>query len=687
MADNFFSTPSQAWRTPYGGDVSSTFVVGEQEQPNFEPIWKKPYGADAPSVIPGGAQTPVDSITNSSNSSEIDPLTGQPIVRNVVQPTNDATYSPLLDNSQNSVIQQHRSLVDKALDYNGIGVGGNLAAGGLGGVLGARTVPWLMNQVTQHVRMDLSATPATLAERVTKYWRLNHDPKFWDASKLELLTQTEGAKSGVTAAEMSAASGSKVFGYGQSILKGVGVAGSFMIVDHLADQMLFGKDQHNGIGDSINSALVPAALLIGPNTSMLKIGLVGAGAIVAGKLIGSSLSNREDPSYSRYFRQSTPESLLLAAEALLPMKPMAGLNWKRAAIIGGTWLAFRGMNALLDPAPPSETKDQAWDLLGDDAKRRTDGSMKDAINKFGELGIGNESHGLMAWTNVFKDGMGKVQGARGESALQVYRTEWLTKPTDQFGSMLEANRGAAILTIAFAESRLAHGTHVPTITDTPTYLLEGKNLDMGGKAARDFIIARINIENAKKQVQENLGKEIAGKIVEQSEVADLNSVKKRIEAQESKIYGEHDMDAVVKELAKWGEGLNAVHMAKLEVDLRNTIAANQNSQDDRYKAKLFRDLATIYLATAYAKQVGDPQGASKLLGGDTDSGRRALDITGQQRGFDGALDCIARAAQLDDSNLDTPQLYRIAQQINANLPGNIQKQMTDGKYDPLQIRH
>ncbi len=382
----------------------------------------------------------------------------------------------------------------------------------------------------------------------------------------------------------------------------------------------------------------------------------------------------------------SPERRLTSAEALLPMKPMAGLNWKRAALIGGTWLAFRGINALLDPPPQGETKDQAWNLLGDDAKKRTDGSMNEAIDKFAALGVGDESSGLMAWSNVFKEGMGKTKGARGESALQVYRTEWLTKPTNQFGSMLEANRGAAILTTAFAESRLAHGTHVPTITDTPTYLLQGKNLDMGGKAARDFIIARINIDNAKKQVQENLGKEIAGKTVEQSEITDLDRVKERIETQEAKIYGEHDMDAAVRELAKWGEGLNAVHMAKLEVDLRNTIAANQNSQDNRYKAKLFRDLATIYLATAYGKQDGDPQGASKLLGGDTDSGRMALDMTGQQRGFDGALDCIARAAQLDDANLDTPQLYQIAQQINAKLPGNIQKQMTDGKYNPLQIR-
>ncbi len=55
--------------------------------------------------------------------------------------------------------------MDRALDYNGVGVGGNLVAGGVGGVLGARTVPWLMNQVTKNVEMDLTAAPTNLAER------------------------------------------------------------------------------------------------------------------------------------------------------------------------------------------------------------------------------------------------------------------------------------------------------------------------------------------------------------------------------------------------------------------------------------------------------------------------------------------------------------------------------------------
>ncbi len=882
-----FSIPSsesrgQTWRAPYGGDVGSTFVIGQQEEQRQQSIWKNPYVAEATSIVSFGQQYSVNSSENNRNSSEVDPLTGQQIIRNATQTYGDASNGQVAVSSQQdrgqtlnkstteswlqqSEITRQRLLVDKALDYNPVGVEGNLIAGGIGGVLGSRTVPWLMNRYTRGVSLDSGAEPTSFRERVTKVWRDNYDPNSWGGPDLEFITRQidgpsglakqmagfnqpvqaglewrsqratlfepfrrveifaddverakaaeraitankqaiapnagqgkalftskelkfledlkqpgaimpfgleqsiarnsefhsllsfrgntfarlsdprilivskadssfarlstvtdaiaqheqvvvsgqkglftaseltalkeyrDAAQSAARATELSSAGRIKSFvgGYGPSILKGVGVAGSLMVVDHYADQLLFGKNHANGIGDSINSALVPAALLIGPQTSMWKVGLVGAGALVAGKLIGASLSKGEEPSYSRYFSQSMPESLLLAAEALLPLKPAAAggfgefLNWKRAALIGGTWLAFRGMNILFDPPSQSDTRAAAWELLAEDSKKRTDGSMNDAIDKFKALGAGDESHGIMAWSNVFKEGMGKTKGARGEAALQVYRTEWLTKPTSEFGSMLEANRGAAILCTAFAESRLAHGTHVPTIVDTPTYLLEGKNLDLGGKAARDLIIARINIENAKKQVQENLDKEVVGKKVNQSEIADLDDVKKRIEAGEVKIYGEHDMIGAIEELAKWGEGLNAAHMAKLEVNLRNTIAANQNSSDDRYKAKLFRDLATIYLSSAYAKQVGDPQSAARLLGGDTYSGRQALDMSGSERGFDGALDCIARARELDPNNADLVQLYQIAQQINAKLPGNIQKQMNDHKYNPMQIR-
>ncbi len=872
-------TGNGQWRAVYGGDTGTTFRPGQQQQQQQQQDqtqpqgqWRKPYGADSPLVVPPNQQPPVQDRQvppRNQNGGDVDPLTGQPLRRpapvtgnpwdrpaNVPgqpqQPGNGQMQPGMT--AQQADIAQKRKIVDQALDYNTVGWGGNLLAGGTGGIIGRHTVPWIMDKVSSTVKLDAKAEPVTFRERAVRYWQDNHDAARWNRSELEfarkaldgaeglsskmkgfhtpvvdalelateraklmepftkasavgnaaeieaalatarrantagrtalfaaeeltlleetvktgkvqqtvvdafnvnaasqqalklrhdtfqfladaknpitaasealpsrlrtvtdainahnglteagqkgLFTQAEmnalkeyqtAAKAaGVTIGDVTAMSKFKETAgrYGTSFIKGAGIVGTIMVADHYADKWLFNKNHGNGIGDSINSVLVPAAFLAGPKKTLPLIA-TSVGALLVGKTIGASLPEGEQARYSRYFRQSTGESLLLGAEFLLPMKAATegGLNWKRGLLMAGTWAAFRVKNAVFDAAPQSDTKDKAFELLGNDAKKRTDGSMTSAIDKFGALGAGDESHGIMAWSNVFKEGQGKTKGARGEAALQVYRTEWLTKPTTQFASMLEANRGAAILCTAFAESRLAHGTHVPTITDTPTYLLEGKNIDMGGKAARDFIIARINIENAKKQVQENLGKEIAGKKVEQSEIADLDNVKQRIEAQEAKIYGEHDMAGAVKELAKWGEGLNATHMAKIEVDLRNTIAANQNSQDNRYKAKLYRDLATVYLSSAYAKQDGDPQSASKLLGGDTNAGRMAQDITAQQRGYDGALDCIARAYQLDNSNADTAQLYEIAKQINNKLPGNIQKQMTDGKYNPLQIRH
>ncbi|MBC7998003.1 MAG: hypothetical protein IAF58_08680 [Leptolyngbya sp.] len=521
--------------------------------------------------------------------------------------------------------------------------------------------------------------------------RVNAGKPLFTPAEVAALKEYEVAAKSATlgAAELSAVGKAKEFAgkYGSSFLKGAGVAGSLMIVDHYADKMLFGKSHGHGVGDSLNSVLIPLALFAGPKKTVPMIA-TGVGALVVGKMVGSSLEEGENAKFSRYFRQGTTESIALAAEALVPMKGggMLGANWKRAGLMAATWTAFRVQNAIFDSAPPSETKDKAWELLGDDAKKRTQGSMNDAIDKFASLGKGNESTGIFTFTNVFKEGQGKTVGARGEAALHVYRTEWLTKPTNQFGSLLEGQRGAAILTTAFAESRLAHGTHVPTIKDSPTYLLEGKNLDLGGKAARDFIIGRINAENAKKQVEQNLGKEIAGKKVEQSEIADLDSVKKRIEQSEAKIYGEHDMTGAVKELASWGQGLNAIHMGKIEVDLRNTIAANKDSTDTRYKAKLFRDLATIYVANAYSKQDGDPQSAAKLLGGDTNAGRQALDMTGQPRGYDGAFNCLQMARQLDPNNPDLAQLEAIAKSVNDKLPAGIQRQMNTGKHNPLQIR-
>ncbi|HEY9786506.1 MAG TPA: hypothetical protein V6D17_13950 [Candidatus Obscuribacterales bacterium] len=479
--------------------------------------------------------------------------------------------------------------------------------------------------------------------------------------------------------------------YGASIAKGAGIAAAFMVADHYLDKAINGKDHANGIGSSLNSVLVPTAFLAGEKLGFKKMALLGIGSMaaghIAGRMLDEALPAGEYPRFSKTFSQSTPESLILAGEFLLPMKSATkGFNIKKAGLMLGTWAAFRVGNYLFSSGPPSEVKEDAFNLLVSDSQVRTAGSMNDAIDKFKSLGKGDESTGIMSFTNWVKEGKGKTKGGRGEAALDFYRQAWLTKSNDQFSSMLEAYRGATILCTAFAESRLSKGTHIPTETQAPTYILEGKNLDLGGKAARDLIIARINIDRAKTEAQNKMGQEVGGKKVTEHEIADLDKVKERIAESEAKIYGKHDMRGVVDELAHWGQGLNATHFAKLEVALRDNIAKNQNG-DKRYLAKLYRDLATIYIASAEMKKGGDPRSAQRMLYGDNFQGRQARDVTGQMRGFDGAMDVIRRAQELDPQNTgDVEQLNAMAVKLDKEIQESLKAQGQNPVYDPLQVR-
>ena len=695
--ENSLKTDSGVWRAPYGPSAAPYLKAVPPQTPGQEdslgeaqvkPVWRNIYGVDAPIIVQPIQQNPAHPPLERRPPAAVDPATGQPLKRieNKVQSnqssnleTQEISTKNLDTNAQlNAELRRKRVLVDQSLEYNTVGTTGNIVSGAVGGVIGARAVPWVMDRISDRVRLNPDLQPQSTTQRIARFWQDNFDSRTWNRKELELMRESEGAaRSAVpTASELTKLGRAKAYasGYAPAIAKGAGVAGSMMVVDHYADKFLFGKNHQNGIGDSINSALVPAALLIGPKTSVWKMGAIGAGALLAGKLIGSSVQEGKYPSYSRVFRQSTSESLLLAAEALLPFKQIAPsgvgkfVNWKQAALIGGTWLAFRGANLLFDAKPPSETKNKAWELLAEDAKERTGSSMTAAIDKFRALGQGNESHGILEWTNIFKQGA--VGGHRGEAALEVYRAEWLTNPSSQYKSMIEAYRGATILCTAFAESRLEHGTHVPTIQDKPTYILADKNLDLGGKAAANFAVARAYLEGTKKQVQDNAGKEVAGKKVSNDEVASLSAVEKRINEDEAKIYGKHDMTAAIKELADWGKGFNEVHIAKLEVELRNTIASNKDSTDSRYKAKLYRDLATIYLAKAYAMKERDPNSAQRMLKGNTNAGRNALDITGQRRGFDGAYDCLKSARALHPDNADITELETFAAEVSRGLPGS-----------------
>jgi hypothetical protein len=221
---------------------------------------------------------------------------------------------------------------------------------------------------------------------------------------------------------------------------------------------------------------------------------------------------------------------------------------------------------------------------------------------------------------------------------------------------------------------------------TTDFILGGKNLDLGAQALRGLIIAQTNVDRAKQQTQNEMGKPDHDKTVTQSEISDLDKVGQNINnVIQNQIYGKHDIPGSINDLTNEYKN-NMKGTTLLMMDINNSLALNRTSTNKQFVGKLFRDLATIDMAMAqYNLQNGaDAGGAATFLYG-TDQGRQTAYNNGQPRGYDGALDAIALAKQYDPNNPDLPQLEAYAQQLEQKVPGAVQKQQSNPIFNPLNV--
>ncbi len=291
-------------------------------------------------------------------------------------------------------------------------------------------------------------------------------------------------------------------------------------------------------------------------------------------------------------------------------------------------------------------------------KDRTSGSMNAAIDSFKSL------------------------GEQDNYALRLYTSDWL-RPDRKYDGMMSAYRGAVILTDAFGESRLDKGTLLPG--KTKDFILPGKDLDIGGQALRALIIAQKNVERAKQQTTNEMGQDEKGKKVAQDELKDLDEVGKRVNSViDQKIYGKHDIAGAVDDLANFYKG-NEKDTLLMKQDIDNSLALNRTGSNPKFTAKLFRDQACLLLAIAQLKAGGpDAEGAQAVLYG-TAAGRQTPYNDGQPRGYDGALDAISLAKQMDPDNPDNAQLESIAKSLEAKLPMAVQNQQSNPALNPLNV--
>ena len=443
-----------------------------------------------------------------------------------------------------------------------------------------------------------------------------------------------------------------------------------MVADHYLDKIFTGHDHQDGLTNSswtepiplvggmtkswdTNALLVPMAFTTGgwdAKGLAVKAAYTG-GALIAGKILDKMLPASDHYQYSQYLRPNGLDSILMGAAFLLP----AANNKLRLGMIGGAWVAGRVFNMFEGPTK-GDVKNEGFDKMKSDMQDRTAGSMNSAIDSFKNL------------------------GEQDNYALRLYTSDWL-RPGRQYDGMLSAYRGAVILTDAFGESRLDKGTLLPN--SQKDFILGGQNIDIGGQATRALLIAQVNLARAKQQTQNEMGKDEKGNKVSQSELSALDDVGKRINSTlQDKIYGKHDIPAVVSQITDFFKG-NQKDTLLMKFDIDNSLALNRGSKNTQFVAKLFRDMACLELGMANG-EMGDPQQAAQILYG-TQEGRQTKYNNGQARGYDGAMDAIALAKQLDPNNPDNAQLEAAAAKLAQQIPGKVQSQQANPIYNPLNV--
>ncbi|HEY9676742.1 MAG TPA: hypothetical protein V6C76_01985 [Drouetiella sp.] len=497
------------------------------------------------------------------------------------------------------------------------------------------------------------------------------DTGLFTAEEMKLLGDRQAAAKASVAKLGELQSGQRFIpeNVGGTFLKGAGLVGLSIVADNYLERLINKNDPGDGLNNgsitepllasskswNTNALLVPMAFSAGgwgPKGLVTK-GLLTVGAIAGGKVLDKLLPADTHDSYSQFLRPNGIDSILMAGALMAPVAD----GKTRALMVGGAWLAGRAANWLEGPSK-GEIKDEGFNRMKDDMKDRTASSMNSAIDSFKDL------------------------GKKDDYALRLYTSDWL-RPNRQYDGMLSAYRGAVILSDAFAESRLDKGTLLPNShTD---FILPGKDLDLGGQATRALLIAQVNLDRAKQQTQNEMGKDEKGKQVSQDELKALDDVGKRVnDTLQNRIYGKHDIQGAVDDLTEFNRG-NQKDMLLMKMDIDNQLALNRGSKNTQFLAKLFRDEALIYLASANLKASGpDAMGAQDILYG-TAAGRQQTYNNGQPRGYDGALDAIALAKKFDPNNPDNAQLDAVADKLKAKLPQAVQDQKSNPIYNPLNV--
>jgi len=285
-------------------------------------------------------------------------------------------------------------------------------------------------------------------------------------------------------------------------------------------------------------------------------------------------------------------------------------------------------------------------------------------------------------------------------------------------------RDDASATGALSRNILDKGTRISDKGTEPQYMLDGYQLDVGGRALHYMLRTRNSADKAatltEQIIRDNADPSkqvtIKGELPKQSEADDLRKYSAEAQTDITKILdGKHDIKGAFDELVKKAEVLDKEFLktyikgpdnlilhyndkaAKAQAAAQRAAAEGNEPlrQEAELKtqeyakvvAKLYRDQALAYMAMAAAKMKNgnDGGGAYDLL---IDDGANHKDIfpTGQRKGYNGAQGALRIADTYAPGNPDTQQLSEVFSQLAKEMQEKRKLQLTSSSSNVLGFR-
>ncbi len=450
--------------------------------------------------------------------------------------------------------------------------------------------------------------------------------------------------------------------------------------DHSLRDRIYGKDATSW---ETSSLTVPLAMALGKGfggKTLLTVGALGLGhladnGVTAPKWIPEPLKH-----FTVY--DAVPMGLAFAV-------PAKG-KWARAGLVGLAWLGGNSAEWALSKPTAGSIEENAVDAATRDRSERSYDSMEGAVKAFKEL------------------------GKKNEIIMEQNLANLIVRARKDYGNMndeqkLGSHRATIALARSVGEHRLENGTRLSAAaTDHPTYVLKGLDLDLGAESLMNLQMARDSTKAARVFTTRLMDLQAFGTVVTGQELDDLDKIGVKVDGSIQKIVGKHDIQEAYDQLKKFIDfgttsngatfqkelGFHKTFIEEMNVKIaRNVVRLKNpdgtpNADAVTITAKLFRDQALAKMAEAGYKldHGNDPGGATAIVMGTPEGRNEQLPGLKGPKQYDGVMDMLGVAEQLDPKNPDLPELKALAKRLEEQCKLRAPEQYKNYKSNPLGVK-